>query len=375
MATAEKLQNIIDTKMGLDSVIEDNGGTAPTLFSNYPSTLDNIIDNLRGLMIVMDTIVINKNTTSYQLNLFFENLPEAGSYTALTKVVTIGSGINVRDGGSTSGTNNIGKVGVGDVIPILGTASSGFYKINRYRYGTTSDAYNNPLKTYNNNSAYISNKVSANVVSDKQYPMKEIDISNLPVSTQQSCNYKIAEAKGWIVKFSTGSGNNSGQITSTTEYTFNNCYTDNYSDSGYRNKIGTNTSVIRQGYWSGYNYYKGNIRFTNKRLSEVKAVLNNSSVTKMELFLQRDTTDHGSSSAASISLFACNSSGSYADLAISTSATLTRGDFTWITLPDSVKSGFATGKYDHFKVYKSTTSMSYYIVYKTNAKLRLTYTT
>lgn len=374
MATAEKLQNILDTKAGLQSVIEDNGGTVPKSFAYYPSTLDNIIDNLKGLMIVMDTIVINKDTTEYQLNLFFENLPDAGSYTALTQVVTIGSGVNVRSSGSNSGTA-LGKVGKTDVIPILGTASSGWYRINRYRYGTTTAAYDNPLKTYNTNSAYISNSVSANVVSNQQYPLKQIDISNLPTSVQQSCNYKIAEAKGWIVMFSTSSGNNSGQITSSTVYTFNNCYTDNYSDSGYRNKIGTNTSVIRQGYWSGYNYYKGNIRFTNKRLSEVKAVLNNSSVTKMELYLQRETTDHGSSAAASISLFACNSSGSYSDYAISTSATLTRGDSTWITLPDAVKSGFASGKYDHFKVYKSTTSTSYYIVYKSNAKLRLTYTT
>ena len=374
MSTADKLQNILDTKTGLQSVIEDNGGTVPKSFAYYPSTLDNIIDNLKGLMIVMDTIIINKNTTEYQLNLFFENLPDAGSYTALTQVITIGSGVNVRSSGSNSGTA-LGKVGKTDVIPILGTASSGWYRINRYRYGTTSAAYDNPLKTYNNNSAYISNNVSANVVSNQQYPLKQIDISNLPTDVQQSCNYKIAEAKGWIVMFSTDSGNNSGQITSTTVYTFNNCYTDNYSDSGYKNKIGTNTSVIRQGYWSGYNYYKGNIRFTNKRLSEVKAVLNNSSVTKMELYLQRETTDHGSSAAASISLFACNSSGSYSDYAISTSATLTRGDSTWITLPDAVKSGFATGKYDHFKVYKSTTSTSYYIVYKSNAKLRLTYTT
>lgn len=123
MATAEKLQNIIDTKTGLQSVIEDNGGTAPTKFSYYPSTLDNIIDNLKGLMIVMDTIVINKDTTEYQLNLFFENLPDAGSYTALTQVITIGSGVNVRSSGSNSGTA-LGKVGKTDVIPILGTASS-----------------------------------------------------------------------------------------------------------------------------------------------------------------------------------------------------------------------------------------------------------
>lgn len=375
MATADKLQNVIDTKIGLGSVIEDNGGTIPNLFSYYPSTLDNIIDNIKGLMIIMDTIVINKDTTEYQLNLFFENLPEAGSYTALTKVITIASGINVRDGGSTSGTNSIGKVGVGDVIPILGTASSGFYRINRYRYGTTSAAYSNPLKTYNNNSAYISNRVSDNVVSNKQYPMKEIDISNLPTSIQQSCNYKIAESKGWVVKFSTGSGTNSGQITSTTIYRFNDCYTDNYSNSSYSHKVGTNSSVIRQGYWSGYYYYKGNIRFTKSRLSEVKAVLNNSTVTKMELYLQRDDSEHGGPSGATICLYACDSSGSYSDYAISTSATLTRGGSTWITLPDTVKNGFASGKYDHFKVYKSSTSMSYYIVYKTNAKLRLTYTT
>ena len=374
MATADKLQNVIDTKIGLGSVIEDNGGTIPNLFSYYPSTLDNIIDNIKGLMIIMDTIVINKDTSEYQLNLFFENLPEAGSYTTLTKVITIASGINVRDGGSTSGTNNIGKVGVGDIIPILGTASSGFYRINRYRYGTTSEAYNNPLKTYNNNSAYISNRVSDNVVSNKQYPIKEIDISNLPTSVQQSCNYKIAEAKGWIVKFSTGSGTNSGHITSTTVYSFNNCYTDNYSNSSYSHKVGTNNSVIRQGYWSGYYYYKGNIRFTKSRLSEVKAVLNNSTVTKMELYLQRDNSEHGGPSGATICLYACDSSGSYSDYAISTSATLTRGDSTWITLPDTVKNGFASGRYDHFKVYKSSTSMSYYIVYKTNAKLRLTYT-
>ena len=89
----------------------------------------------------------------------------------------------------------------------------------------------------------------------------------------------------------------------------------------------------------------------------------------------RDDSEHGGPSGATICLYACDSSGSYSDYAISTSATLTRGGSTWITLPDAVKNGFASGKYDHFKVYKSSTSMSYYIVYKTNAKLRLTYTT
>lgn len=373
MATAEKLQNIIDIKTGLKSIIEDNNQTAPTLFSNYPSIIDNIIDNLKGLTIIMDTIIINKNTTLNLLNTLFSSLPEANSYTASTKVVTVGSGTNVRN--SSSGSTYIGKVGKTDVIPILETASTGWYRINKYRYGTGTSAYNNPLKTYDNPSAYIPNTVSANTVSTIQYPIKKIDITALSTQIQQSCNYKIAEGKGWTVIFSSNSGNDSGQITSTVEYIFNNCYTENYSDSSYKNKVGTNTSVIRQGYWSGYNYYKGNIRFTNSRLSEVKALLNNVSVTKMELYLERESALHGSSSAASISLYACNSSGAYSDLAISTSATLTRGDYTWITIPDTVKSGFATGKYDHFKVYKNTTDTSYYIVYKINTKIRLTYTT
>ena len=369
--TAEYLEQIIDTKDCLSNLITDNGGTSPSLFGDYPETIENIIENIKGLTIIMDTIKLNGNTTLAQVNTLFQSLPDAGTYTKSTKVVTIGSGVNVRTGGSNTSTQ-LGKVGKTDVIPILGTASSGWYRINRYRHGTS---YDNPLKTYNTSSAYISNSVSANVVSNVQYSVKQIDISSLPVSVQQNCSYKIAEAKGWVIMFSSSSATDSVQTTGhTTTYTFNNCYTDNYSSSSYSNKVSTNTSTIRQGYWSGYYYYKGNFRFTSSRLKQIKAMMNNSTVSKMEVYVERADSAHGSSSAATVCLYACDSTGRYSDVAVDTSSTLSRGSGKWITVSDIVKDGFASGKYDHFKVYKASTSMSYYIIYNTNAKIRLTYT-
>lgn len=374
MATSDKLQNVLDTKQGLKSVIEDNGKTAPTKFEDYPTVLDDIIDGIKGAMIIMDTIKLNASTTLAQLNALFTYLPEANSYTASTRVATITNGMNVRSSGSSSGTA-LGKVGKTDVIPILGTASSGWYRINKYRYGTSSTAYDNPLKTYNNSSAYISNGSSYSTISNIAYPLKQIDISSLSTTIQQNCNYKIAEAKGWIVVFSTSSGKDTvASTTNTTTYAFNNCYTDNYSSSSYGNKVGTNTSVIRQGYWSGYYYYKGNLRFTSSRLKEIKAIMNNSTVSKMEVYVERANTAHGSASAATVCLYACDSTGRYSDVAVDTSSTLSRGGGRWITVSDTVKNGFASGRYDHFKVYKPSTSTSYYIIYNTNAKIRLTYT-
>lgn len=371
MATSDKLQNILDTKQGLKAVIEDNDRTAPTKFEEYPTVLDDIIDGIKDAMIIMDTIKLNENTTLNQVNTLFQSLPDAGTYTKSTKVVTIGSGVNVRAGGSSSSTQ-IGKVGKTDVIPVLGTASSGWYRINRYRHGSS---YDNPLKTYNTSSAYISDSVSANVASYVQYPVKQIDISSLPVSIQQNCSYKIAEAKGWIIMFSSSSATDSVQTTGhTTTYTFNNCYTDNYSSSSYSNKVGTNTSTIRQGYYSGYYYYKGNFRFTSSRLKQIKAMMNNSTVSKMEVYVERADSTHGSASAATVCLYACDSTGRYSDVAVDTSSTLSRGRGKWITVSDTVKDGFASGRYDHFKVYKPSTSLSYYIIYNTNAKIRLTYT-
>ena len=372
MATiAENLEEIRDTKSGLKNLITENGGTAPGLFSSYPDAIESIIGNINGLMIIMDTIKLNANTTLDQLNSLIQALPEAGTYTKSTQVITIGSGVNVRSSGSTDGTA-IGKSGKTDVIPILGTASSGWYRINRYRYGTSSTAYDNPLKTYNNSSAYISNTVSANVVSNVQYSIKQIDISALAVSIQKSCNYKIAESKGWIIMFSTSSASDTVQTTdNTVTYSFNNCYTDNYSTSSYSSKIGTNNSTIRQGHYSGYYYYKGNIRFASARLKEVQSILTNSEVSKMEVFIQRANTNNGVNAAVPIKLYACDSTGANSDVAV-TAGSLQRGGSTWITLSDTIVDGFKSKKYNHFKVYAGT-SDSTYAVYETNPKLRITY--
>jgi len=366
--TAEYLEQIIDTKDCLKNLITDNGGTAPTIFGSYPDTIENIIENIKGLTIIMDTIKLNANTTLDQVNNLFQSLPEAGTYTKSTQVITIGSGVNVRSSGSTDGTA-IGKVGKTDVIPILGTASSGWYKINRYRYGTS---YDNPLKTYSTSSAYISNTVSANVVSNIQYSVKQIDISSLAVSIQQNCNYKIAEAKGWVIMFSTSSATDTVQTTGhTTTYTFNNVYTDNYSTSSYSSKIGTNNTKLRQGHYSGYYYYKGNIRFTSARLKEVQSILTNSEVSKMEVYIKRMNTDNGIIGLVPIKMYACDSSGSNSDAAV-TAGSLNRGDSTWITLSDTIMQGFISKKYDHFKVYAGT-SDSTYAVYDTSPQLRITY--
>lgn len=366
--TSEYLEQIIDTKDCLGNLIRDNGGTAPSLFGNYPETIENIIENIKGLTIIMDTIKLNANTTLAQVNTLFQSLPDAGTYTKSTQVITIGSGVNVRASGSNTGTQ-LGKVGKTDVIPILGTASSGWYRINRYRHGTS---YDNPLKTYNTSSAYISNSVSANVVSNVQYSIKQIDISSLPVSIQQNCIYKIAEAKGWVVMFDTSAATDTVQTTGhTTTYTFNNVYTDNYSNSSYSSKIGTNNTKLRQGHYSGYYYYKGNLRFTSARLAEVQSILSNSEVSKMEVYIKRMGTDNGVNGPVPIKMYACDSKGNYSDTAV-TAGSLDRGKSTWITLTDTIMQGFISKKYDHFKVYAGT-SDSTYAVYDTSPQLRITY--
>ena len=71
------------------AIIEDNDKTAPTKFEDYPTILDDIIDGIKGAMIIMDTIKLNANTTLAQLNALFSYLPEANSYTASTRVATI----------------------------------------------------------------------------------------------------------------------------------------------------------------------------------------------------------------------------------------------------------------------------------------------
>lgn len=375
MATiADNIEIISNTKESIKNILLDNNLSEPDKFDQYPSYIETLIENLKSITLVMDKIVIHSTATLEQVNAIIDALPDINDnseYKVSTSVVTMGTGTNVRNSGSTSGTQ-VGKVASGDVIPIIGTASSGWYKINRYRFGTSNS---NPLKTYDDSSAYISNALSANVVSTQNYTVKEIDISDTSESVQNGCDYKIAESKGWIIKFGKGQAIDT-EVTSTNTktYSFNNCYTDNYSSSSYSNKVSTNNTTIRQGFYSGYYYYKGNIRFSSSRLKEVKSILNTGTVNKMELYLERANSNNGVNGDTPISVYACDSTGTNSDTLVDNTTTLSRGQGKWITLSDAIVNGFKTGKYNHFKVYKASTSLSWYIVYNTNPKLRITYT-
>ena len=199
MAISDELDLTLQTKEALKGVIEDNGQTAPTKFSQYPAVLDNIIDNMRDQLKIADFIIINDNTTLASLNSFFEFLPSvpAGSTTttqATAEVIT--ANLNVRYTGSSSGSY-AGLLVKGDVVNVYGTASSGWYKINQWRNSSTG-----ALTNHGNNYAYISNGSSyvkyypSSTVSNK----KQIDISSTDgTSVQQKCNYVLAETKGWEV--------------------------------------------------------------------------------------------------------------------------------------------------------------------------------
>jgi hypothetical protein len=380
MAISDQLDLTLQTKEGLKGVIEDNGQTAPTKFSQYPAALDSIIDNMRDQLKIADFIIINDDTTLASLNSFFEFLPSVPAGSTTTTQATaevVASNLNVRYTGSASGSY-AGLLVKGDVVNVYGAASSGWYKINQWRNSSTG-----ALTNHGNNYAYISNNSSyvkyypSSTISNK----KQIDISSTDgISVQQKCNYVLAETKGWEVLFDetykpgTGSAGASTTTERTTDYSFNNCYTENYSSSSYGNRVSTNTSAVRQGYYSGYYYYKGNFRFTSSRLSEIKSILNNSTVKSVQIYVQRANTAHGTSGSAALKLYACNSSGSYSDVLVDGSSTLARGGGKWITLSSDVVNGFKTGKYDHFKAYYPSTSLSYYIVFALNAKLRITYT-
>lgn len=75
MTVADSLNLTLQTKNGLKGVIEDNGGTAPAKFSQYPLTIDNMMDDMRNQLKVTDKIIINSGTSLDSLNSFFEFIP------------------------------------------------------------------------------------------------------------------------------------------------------------------------------------------------------------------------------------------------------------------------------------------------------------
>ena len=394
---AEKLDSILNTKDAIQHVIKDNGGYVPAAFSDYPSSIDAIISDVFSLILLNDTLVIRSDTKATDLNRLISKLPQSGKTTTEGSKPTatiVTAQLNVRSSGSAEGTNYIGLLVKGDVVNVYGTASSGWYKINQWRENGTSG----PVVTHSTY-GYISNKTSYVSYDPGKTTItvsRKINVTAMVGTEQLKVDYKQAELKGWDVIFdpkydpkdhdtsggetgggSSGGGSGSGSAGSTVQqtvtYSFDNCYTDNYSTQSYSSKIGTAPNTIRQGHWDGWYYYKGNIRFSASKLIEVKNILNNTKVSKVELYMERANTNNGLNGPSNMSVYLCDSKGANADVVVNNTSTLKRGASIWLTLTDNVINGLKNGKYDHFKTYASS-DQSHYIVYSANPKLRITYT-
>ena len=252
MTVADSLNLTLQTKNGLKGVIEDNGGTAPGKFSQYPSTFDNMMDAMRNQLKITDKIIINSGTSLDSLNSFFEFIPTvpAGSTTTTQATAKItAANLNVRADGK-SDANYLGVLVQGDVVNVYGTASSGWYKINQWRSGASA-ALTNHGTTYgyiSNNTSYVT-YTPGSTTSTK----KIIDISSTNgTAVQQKCNYVLAQSKGWEVKFADAykpgsSGNTSAPTTErTSTFAFNNYFTDQYKNSTYTSFSNSMSNEMRQ---------------------------------------------------------------------------------------------------------------------------------
>lgn len=393
---AEKLDSILNTKDAIRHVIEDNDGYVPDAFSEYPSTIDDMLSDVFLLLLLNDTMIIRNDTKATDLNRLISKLPQSGKTTTEgskpTATITAAQ-LNVRAEGNGS-ANYLGLLVKGDIVNVYGTASSGWYKINQWRENGTSG----PVVTHStygyisNNTAYVSYDPGKSTITIS----RKINVTAMVGTEQLKVDYKQAELKGWEVIFDpkynpkdhdtsggetggggsgggSGSGSAGSTVKQTVTYSFDNCYTDNYQTQSYTSKIGTAPNTIRQGHWDGWYYYKGNIRFSASKLTEVKNILNNTKVSKVELYMERANTNNGLNAASYMSVYLCDSKGANADVVVNNTSTLKRGASIWLTLTDTVISGLKNGKYDHFKTYAST-DQSHYIVYSANPKLRITYT-
>ena len=393
---AEKLDSILNTKDAIRHVIEDNDGYVPDAFSEYPTSIDAMLSDVFLLLLLNDTLIIRNDTKATDLNRLISKLPQSGKTTTEgskpTATITTAQ-LNVRAEGNGS-ANYLGLLVKGDVVNVYGTASSGWYKINQWRENGTSG----PVVTHStygyisNNTAYVSYDPGKSTITIS----RKINVTTMAGTEQLKVDYKQAELKGWEIIFDpkynpkdhdtsggetggggsgggSGSGSAGSTVKQTVTYSFDNCYTDNYQTQSYTSKIGTAPNTIRQGHWDGWYYYKGNIRFSASKLTEVKNILNNTKVSKVELYMERANTNNGLNAASYMSVYLCDSKGANADVVVNNTSTLKRGASIWLTLTDTVISGLKNGKYDHFKTYASS-DQSHYIVYLANPKLRITYT-
>ena len=106
---------------------------------------------------------------------------------------------------------------------------------------------------------------------------------------------------------------------------------------------------MRQGHYPNYYYYRGYFKFTSSRLNEVKSILSSSTVNSIKVYIDSDAL-------------------------IDNTSTLARGASKWITLSDTIKNGFVSGKYNCLKVATTSTASDHYIVYNTNAKMKINFT-
>ena len=364
---AEKLDSILNTKDAIRHVIEDNDGYVPDAFSEYPTSIDAMISDVFLLLLLNDTMIIRNDTKATDLNRLISKLPQSGKTTTEGSKPTdtiITAQINDRNSGSASGTY-AGLLLKGDVVNVYGTASSGWYKINQWRENGVSG----PIVTHStyayisNNTAYVSYDPGNTSITIS----RKINVSAMVGTEQLKVDYKQAELKGWEVIFdpkynpkdhdtsggetgggSSGGGSGSGSAGSTVQqtvtYSFDNCYTDNYSTQSYTSKIGTAPNTIRQGHWEGWYYYKGNIRFSANKLTEVKNILNNTKVSKVELYLERANTNNGLNGSSYMSVYLCDSKGANADVVVNNTSTLKRGDSIWLTLTSTAITGLKKWK-------------------------------
>ena len=380
--TTTKLQAILDTKDALKTVLYNNDIVPPVKFSEYPNQFNTALSNLKSVLNIMDGITIAADTTVEQLNTLFNLLPDCNhlNKTELIGTCTGTTSLNIRsDAGSTN--TQLGYLSGGDQVVIYGSktptdSTTVWYQIKEYRaYG---DTELKERETYGyGSSAYITTEEITTYA-------KMIDISLASEEVQRTCSRSIIETKGWLLSAiypADTPGEGGGEVippveptTNELTFEFDNSYTEEYSDSKYTNYLGIEDSStdIRQGYYNCY--YRGNIRFSDATLQEVKEILNTSTVNSMSLYLERTSTAHGPSVACKLFLYACDSTRTNCDL-VENSGSLLRGASKWITLDSTIVDGFISGKYDHFEIYKASTAIDYYQRLANNAKLKINYTT
>lgn len=473
MTITEELQTTLTTKNNLKQIMADEGMTVPSLFSDYPTTFESYISNMKELYSHIDFIKVSSDTTLEQLDYLFSILPEFENTTGdIVKVITSGN-LNVRCGPSTSYAI-IGKVKNGDLAELISTDSAtGWREIRKYRYdseivssGTTSTeitagstgTVNNTSGTYayvrakasststglgilangtsvtilevldgwykieHNNSAgygyisanevtvsgttttttelgtlrnysvtgWVSNGTSNTSLITGEIKPKKIDISACSESIQKSCQASLAESKGWEVIYgyiNTTQGSTSGTVATTTQtatFDFSSYSTNVYTTSSFTTLKEQNPrTYARQGYYSSAGYNKGFIKFSSSTLASLQNILSKAKeIESMVLYLQRDSDNHGYAEDSTVCLRAAGGSTTTA-ITIPTGNTgrlLDRGETLTLDLTtiSGIVDGFKNSTYNHFQVWVDSSvdqsSGKYYIKYKNNAKIVLTYT-